>query len=53
MESGILDYTTEFEIGNPTFTTNSPDYKGGSMSYYVYEFNNVTTRVNFTLTFEF
>lgn len=45
----IADWTLRVE----SFTNNSPDYEGGTVSYNVYEFDNLTTQTDFEITFIF
>ena len=56
--TSILDANGFETIGDWTlrvenFTNNSPDYEGVTVSYNIYEFNNVTTQVAFNNTFIF
>ena len=41
----------DWTVHTVDFTNNPPDYNGGTVSYYVYEFNNLTTQTNFIITF--
>ena len=45
----IADWTLRVE----SFTNNSPDYEGATVSYNVYEFDNLTTQTDFEITFIF
>jgi len=45
----ISDWTLRVE----NFNNNSPDYEGITVSYNIYEFNSLTTQVNFNNTFIF
>jgi hypothetical protein len=48
-----FDITSDFTKRVETFTLSLPNYSGGTADYNVYEFDNLTTQTNFTITFNF
>ena len=56
--SSIIDpngfnITADWTLSTPTFTNNPTNYNGGSVTYNVYEYNNLTTQTSFNVTFNF
>lgn len=45
----IADWTLKVD----SFTNNSPDYEGTTVTYNIYEFNNLTSQTDFEVTFIF
>lgn len=53
LDTNGFEVIGDFTLRVVSFTNNSPNYKGGTVSYNVYEFNNLTTQTNFNITFKF
>jgi hypothetical protein len=48
-----FDITSTFTVSTISFTNNSPNYKGTTKNYYVYESNTLQTQTAFAITFIF
>lgn len=52
-DQNLFVYTNDFTKTTRSFTNNGTYYKGVTMNYLVYEYNNLTTLTNFTFYFNF
>ena len=48
-----FNITADWTLSTPTFTNNPTNYNGGSVTYNVYEYNNLTTQTSFNVIFNF
>lgn len=52
-DQNLFDITADFTRTTVSFTNNPGYYEGTTMSYYVYEYNNLTNLTNFRVYFNF
>ena len=52
-DQNLFVYTNDFTKTTRSFTNNGTYYKGVTMDYLVYEYNNLTTLTNYTFYFNF
>lgn len=53
MDPNGFPIISSFTVSTKSFTYNTPNYKGNTVSYYVYESNSLTTQTGFVITFNF
>jgi hypothetical protein len=53
LDQNGIEMIQDWTIWEETFNTNIPYYNGQATLYYIYEFNNITTVSDFTITFKY